>query len=67
MSTDPPRSQADSVHSLHAERDLNDMASRPEAAEGLNLDRVRIVDALNGYGIRHEGAHACALGHWHQD
>ena len=67
VSTDPHRSQAETVHSLHAERDLKDMASQPEAAAGLDLDRLRRVDALNGYGICQEGAHACALGHWHQD
>ena len=41
--------------SLCAERDLEGVASQPEAAVTLDIDRLRRVDALNGYGIHQEG------------
>ena len=40
---------------LSAERVIEDMAQQLEAAAPPDLERLRRVDALNGYGIRQDG------------
>ena len=49
-----PATETHCAH-LHPERDVEGMASLLEAAPAPDLDRIRRVDALNGYGIRQEG------------